>query len=73
MNLRHQTIGGAGLPDAKPKEGYDLAVIDFVVNRKGNRSGTLAPAASVTLNQGTFVVQDYASEPLRLPAVRKPK
>jgi hypothetical protein len=64
---------GAGLPDAKPKEGYDLAVIDLVVDGKGNGSGTIAPAAKVTLNQGAFVVQDYASEPLQLTAVRKTK
>jgi hypothetical protein len=64
---------GAGLPDAKPREGYDLAVIDLVVDGKGNGSGTIAPAAKVTLNQGAFVVQDYASEPLQLTAVRKTK
>lgn len=64
---------GAGLPGAKPKEGYDFAVIDIEVDAKGNGSGTLAPAARLRLNQGAFVVEDYGAEAVRLTAVKKTK
>ena len=64
---------GAGLPGAKPKEGYDFAIIDIEVDAKGNGAGTLAPAAKVTVKQDVFVVEDYASELVRLTAVKKVK
>ncbi len=64
---------GAGLPGAKAKEGYDLAVIDLEVDAKGSGAGTLAPAARVAVKQGAFVVQDYASEMVRLTDVKKVK
>ena len=64
---------GAGMPGAKPKEGYDFAVIDIEVDAKGNGSGTLAPAARLRLNQGAFVVEDYGAEVVRLTAVKKTK
>jgi hypothetical protein len=64
---------GAGVPGAKPKEGYDFAVIDIEVDAKGNGSGTLAPAARLRLNQGAFVVEDYGAEVVRLTAVKKTK
>jgi hypothetical protein len=64
---------GAGLPDAKPKEGYDFAVIDIEVDAKGVGSGTLAPAAKVTVNQGVVAVQDYGAELVRLTSVAKVK
>jgi hypothetical protein len=64
---------GAGLPGAKPKEGYDFAVIDIEVDAKGNGSGNMAPAAKIRLNQGAFVVDDYGAEAVRLTAVTKTK
>ncbi len=64
---------GAGAPGAKPKEGYDFAVIDIVIDAKGNGSGTLAPAAKLKLNQDAFVVEDYGAEVVRLTAVKKTK
>ena len=64
---------GAGLPGAKPKEGYDFAVIDIEVDAKGDGSGTLAPAAKIRMNQGAFVVEDYGAEVVRLTAVKKTK
>ena len=64
---------GAGVPGAKPKEGYDFAIIDIEVDAKGSGSGTLAPAAKVTVKEGVFVVEDYASELVRLTAVKKVK
>jgi hypothetical protein len=64
---------GAGFPDAKPKPDHDFAVVDIEVDDKGSGSGTFAPAAKITLNQGAFVVTDYSSELVRLTGVRKVK
>jgi hypothetical protein len=66
-------FAGAGVPGAKPKEGYDFAVIDLEVDANGAGSGTLAPAAKVTLKGSAFVVEDYASEVVRLAGVKKVK
>jgi hypothetical protein len=64
---------GAGLPGAKPKEGYDFAILDLIIDPKGGGSGTFAPAAKVTVKQGVFVVEDYASEMVKLTDVKKVK
>ena len=62
---------GAGMPGAKPKEGYDFAVLDLVLDAKGNGSGTIAPAAKIRLNQDAFVVEDYGVEVVRLTDIKK--
>jgi hypothetical protein len=64
---------GAGVPGAKSKDGYDFAVIDLEVSASGAGSGTLAPAAKITLNGNAFVVEDYASELVRLAGVKRVK
>ena len=64
---------GGGVPGAKPKEGYDFAVVDIEVDAKGAGSGTIAPAAKITVKEGVFIVDDYASELVRLTAVKKVK
>ena len=64
---------GAGVPGAKSKDGYDFAVIDLEVDASGAGSGTLAPAAKITLKGSAFVVEDYASELVRLAGVKKVK
>jgi hypothetical protein len=64
---------GAAAPGAKPKEGYDFAVIDIEVDAKGNGSGTLSPAAKLKIGPGGFVVEDYSGEVVRLTAVKKAK
>jgi hypothetical protein len=64
---------GAGVPGAKPKEGYDFAVIDLEVDAAGSGSGSLAPAARITIKQGVVVVEDYAAELVRLTGVKKSK
>jgi hypothetical protein len=64
---------GAGLPDAKTKEGYDFGVVDIEVDAKGSGSGTLSPAAKVSVKQGAFVVADYASDIVRLSDVKRQK
>jgi hypothetical protein len=64
---------GAGVAGAKTKEGYDFAIVDIEVDARGNGSGTLAPAAKVTVKEGVFVVDDYASELVRLTDVSRVK
>jgi hypothetical protein len=64
---------GAGLAGAKNKEGYDFAIVDIELDAQGNGSGTLAPAAKVTVKDGVFVVEDYASELVRLTGISKVK
>lgn len=63
---------GKGLPDAKPTQGYDFAVLDLEI-AAGGGSGTLTPAAKVTVKGGAFVVEGYSTEPLRLTAVKATK
>jgi hypothetical protein len=57
---------GAGQPTAKPKAGYDFAVLDLEIESTGTGSGTLAPAARITVRQGAFVVEDYGVEAVHL-------
>jgi hypothetical protein len=57
---------GAGKPGAKPIVGYDFAVLDLEIAANGGGSGTLAPAAKISLKGEAFVVQDYNSELVRL-------
>jgi hypothetical protein len=63
---------GKGLPDAKPTQGFDFAVLDLEVSAGGG-SGTLTPAAKVTVKGGAFVVEGYSTEPLRLTSVKASK
>ena len=56
---------GAGVPGAKPKEGT-LRRRRPRIDATGAGSGTIAPAAKVTLKQGAFTVEDYASELVKL-------
>jgi hypothetical protein len=62
---------GAGLPDAKPKEGYDFGIVDVIVDPAGSGTGTMSTAAKVTVRQGVFVVDDYSGELVRLDRVTK--
>lgn len=64
---------GAGMPKAKSKEGYEFGIIDIEVDAAGKGSGTLNPAAKVSVRQGAFVVEDYASDVVRLVNVKKIK
>jgi hypothetical protein len=65
---------GAGLPGAKPKEGYDFAVIDLELDATGHGSGTIAPAAKIKTNdQGAFVVEDYSTEVVKINVARRGK
>ena len=64
---------GAGVAQAKARDGYDFAILDIEVSNAGSGSGTLSPAAKVAVKEGAFVVADYASELVRLTDVKKVK
>lgn len=60
---------GGGLPGAKPRHGFDFAVVDLEIDAHGAGTGTLAPAARITTQGEMFVVKDYADDLIRLTAV----
>lgn len=62
---------GAGLPGAKPRQGYDFAVLDLEVDASGRGTGTLSPAAKLRLANGALVVEDYGAASLTLSGVKK--
>ena len=61
------------MPDAKPKAGYDVAVVIFEVDGAGKGdAGDFAPAAKVKFDdRGALVVEDYAAEAVRLMGIAK--
>jgi hypothetical protein len=62
---------GGGLPQAKPKQGFDFGIVDFVIDDNGIGVGTMSPAAKVTVREGAFVVDEYSGELIRLSDVKK--
>ena len=64
---------GAGMPGAKPTEGYQFGVVDLEVDATGKGAGTLSPAAKIRVHEGAFVVEDYATDLVQLKEVSKVK
>jgi hypothetical protein len=63
---------GAGLPDAKPRTGYDVAVVQLKMDPAGVGEGVMAAAAKVKPGEPTGVqVDDYSSEPIKLLSVTR--
>ena len=64
---------GGGTVNAKPREGYDVAVVQFVVDQVGLGSGTLAAAARLKAGTGPagLELQDYAENPIKLVSVSR--
>jgi hypothetical protein len=61
---------GGGRPDAKPREGYEVALIEFEVDNVGMGRGTMTAAARVKPGGETGVrIEDYADKPIRLVTV----
>ena len=61
---------GAGVPGAKPKEGYDLGLVMLEVDNAGPGRGEVVPAAKVKVNdQGAIVTEDYGADVMRLSDV----
>lgn len=63
---------GGGRTDAKPREGYEVAVIEFEVDNIGMGRGTMTAAARVKPGGETGVrIDDYADKPIRLVTVTR--
>ena len=63
---------GGGQVDSKPREGYELAVVQFRIDEVGMGMGTMAAAARVKSDgQGGVLLEDYAEEPIKLTSVRR--
>ena len=61
---------GGGRVDAKPREGYEVAVIQFEMDSAGMGRGTMTAAAKVKPGGETGVqIDDYAEKPIRLVTV----
>lgn len=65
---------GADIPGAKPKAGFDLALVLLDLPSSGTGTGELAPAAKVRLTDaGAIQTEDYGSEVVRLTNVQVKK
>jgi hypothetical protein len=64
-------VGGGGV-EAKPRGGFELAVILLEVDEIGLGTGRMAPAARVSPGGPTGVqIDDYGAKPVKLVTVRK--
>jgi hypothetical protein len=64
-------VGGSAV-DAKPRKGYEVAVIQLEVDQIGLGTGSMAAAARVRPGGTTGVqIDDYAENPIKLVTVRK--
>jgi len=63
---------GGGAPDAKPREGYDVALLRLRMDPAGIGEGDMAGAARIRPGGETGVqVDDYASELIKLTAISR--
>jgi hypothetical protein len=61
---------GGGAPNAKPRAGFEVAVIQLAVDDVGLGTGTMAAAAKVKPDgQGGVTLEDYAENPIKLTSV----
>jgi len=61
---------GGGAADAKPREGYEVAVIQFEVDNVGMGKGSMSAAARVKPGGDAGVqIDDYAERPIKLVTV----
>ena len=63
---------GGSEPNAKPKEGYDIALALLVLDGQDTGDGELAPAVKLKVDAaGAIVTNDYGSDVVRLTKVAK--
>ena len=65
---------GADMPDAKPKQGYDLAFALLVLDADNKGHGELSPASKIKMDaNGAIVTEDYGPATVHLTDVAKAK
>lgn len=63
---------GGGAPEARPRDGFDVAVLRMEVEDFGLGSGVMAAAARLKLEaDGGVQIDDYAEQPIKLMVTRK--
>ena len=63
---------GAGLPESKPKSGYDLGLVMLDTKTTSPGQGELVPATKIRLNaDGAIATEDYSGEVVMLSNVTK--
>ena len=62
---------GSNLPEAKPREGYDVATAMLVLDAAGKGHGEFAPAGKITVKEDTIAIQDYGGSAVWLKGVAK--
>jgi hypothetical protein len=63
---------GGGNVNAKPREGYDLAVMQFDMDDSGVGNGTMAAAAKIKPGgPNGFELDDYADQPIKLVSISR--
>jgi hypothetical protein len=60
---------GGGQVDAKPRAGYEVAVIQIQIDDVGLGTGTMAAAARVKPGESGVQIDDYADAPIKLTTV----
>jgi hypothetical protein len=62
---------GGGVPDAKPREGYDVAVVQLTMDPSGVGEGRMAVAAKVKPGTDGPDVDAYEGKPITLRSVMR--
>jgi hypothetical protein len=63
---------GSGRADAKPRAGFEVAVLQIQLDATGRARGTMAAAARVRPNgDGGVLLDDYAEEPIALTNITR--
>ena len=61
-----------GREDAKPRAGYEVAVVQIQLDGKGQGKGTIAAAARVRPDgDGGVLLDDYAEKPIALTNITR--
>lgn len=63
---------GGNIPNAKPKEGFDLALAVLILDDAGNGNGEIVPAAKLKLREdGALTTEDYGGGTVWLKEIKK--
>ena len=62
---------GSNLPDARPREGYDVATAMLVLDTQDKGHGEFAPAGKITVKEGAIAIEDYGGSVVWLEMVAR--